>query len=252
MLARRLVPLVALLVVLTPTAALAQPAPLVVDDTTPNAGQTVNASGTGCPAAAVVRYELDERKIAPDGRADAAGGFAANILIPETTTVTRHTLSAECGTRLLAAAIDVAAQGAGALTVGPRLNPRQGETVQVSGTGCRTQADVGFLVGTRAITPGARSDNAGRFTANVLIPADTPLGATTITARCGPHSLARQIEVIAAGSQVGQVPRGGVQTGVAQGAAAPSGAGAGLGVVAAGIIVLAVPLVRRWLPGRDR
>lgn len=252
MLARRLVPLVALLAVLVPTAAWAQPAALAVDDATPNAGQTVNASGTGCAAAEVVRYELDERPVASDGRTDAAGAFAANILIPETTTVARHTLSAECGARVLAATLEVGRQGAGELTVGPRLNPRQGETVQVNGTGCRTQADVGFLVGTRAVTPGARSDNAGRFQANVLIAMDTPIGATTVTARCGSHSLSRQIEVLAAGSQVGQVPSGGVQTGVPEDPAAPTGAGTGLVLAVAGLVMLAVPALRGRLPGRSR
>lgn len=67
------------------------------DDTTPNAGQTIHVTGSGCVAGEDVAFAFDGTP-AGGAVADANGDFAGDVTVPSNATPGAHTITATCGT----------------------------------------------------------------------------------------------------------------------------------------------------------
>lgn len=220
------------------------PVPLIVDDDEPNAGQYVVVKGTGCLAGEPVFFGLDRERLEPTIQADPRGAFQAVVQIPpDTVPQVQYTLFAVCGNRAFSVAVTVGVQFQGELGVSD-TTPSPGDTVTLVGAGCQPDSVVTFFLDTTPLKPDGRANGFTAFKNDVTIPRGIRARTYTVSARCGPHALVAQVQV--QGGQVGQVPGGGVQTGLAA---------VGRGTRTAGVVppaaalllvgVVAVPRVRR-------
>lgn len=75
-------------------------------DTTPDQGQTITVSGTGCPANTPVGFFFDGT---PDGgtTSDANGNFSGPLTVPSNASSGTHTITATCGAVVMAFEITV-------------------------------------------------------------------------------------------------------------------------------------------------
>jgi hypothetical protein len=178
----------AVLVALTAVAALAllaSPASAAgkrtfkVDPDTVRAGQTVKVYGKGCRSRGYVRIYLDGVVI-DDDRADRAGVFVDYVEIPGSVDPGVHRMKAGCnGYRL----------GSADITVRPsrfKVSPRKvepGDTITVSGSGCKPGSYVTIKLDGGIIGDGRASGN-GRFSERVRIPGDTENDFYDVSARC--------------------------------------------------------------------
>lgn len=258
--------LLLLAVLLWPTSALAQspsptptptgmPAPVVVDDSTPNAGQTIYLTGAAgaCLPTDTVTFTIDTRMSGPNQVANAQGGFNGVVLVAETTTVGAHTLAAVCGVRTYSATLNVEALNAAVLAVS-NATPTVGTMLTASGVGCGPSQIVTFTLGTTRIGPDGVSGNDGRFAANILIPQTATVGRQQILATCGTFRQTGTVDVrSAAGAAVVQVtttPVGGVQTG--QMALAPGARTATLAIFGVTTLAALAAALPRWRAARVR
>jgi len=79
-------------------------------DTTPDPGQTITVSGTGCAPGDTVNLFLDGQP-AGSTTADANGNFSLPLTIPSNETAGTHTVTATCGAVVLSFEITVNAAG---------------------------------------------------------------------------------------------------------------------------------------------
>jgi hypothetical protein len=151
-----------------------------VSPKTVRAGQQVKAFGKGCNRNAFVRIYLDGIQIETD-RADRRGRFVDWVEIPNSADEGQHRMRASCSGR-----------GLGSVKINVlrsrfRVSPRrveQGDTVTVSGSGCRPGSYVTIKLDGRTIGDD-RASRQGKFIEAVQIPLRTRVGRHVISARCG-------------------------------------------------------------------
>ena len=75
-------------------------------DTTPDPGQTITVSGTGCAPGSNVNFLFDGQ---PNGgtTADGTGNFSGSLTVPSDASSGTHTVTAQCGAQVLAFEITV-------------------------------------------------------------------------------------------------------------------------------------------------
>jgi 5'-nucleotidase len=128
--------------------------------------------------------------------------------------------------------------------------PTPGQTITIEARTCEPGSTVTFSLGPGAVTlASATADAAGVATVQATIPADTPLGAHTITATCpapdgSTLTLSLAITVVPAGAATGGDPGSGALPRTGQDSSLPL-ARIGLGLAAIGGVLTAVAAKRR-------
>ena len=110
-------------------------------DTTPNPGQTITVSGTGCGAGETVNFFLDGQP-AGSTTADQNGNFSGPVTIPPNEPAGTHTITAECGTHVLGFEITVNPTAA----TSSLSRTGSSSTIPLSGVAFALLAVGGFLV----------------------------------------------------------------------------------------------------------
>jgi len=75
-------------------------------DITPDPGQTITVSGSGCPAHSPVDFFFDDQP-AGGTTADADGNFSGPVTVPSGASSGKHTVTAKCGTLVMGFEISV-------------------------------------------------------------------------------------------------------------------------------------------------
>jgi LPXTG-motif cell wall-anchored protein len=75
-------------------------------DNTPDAGQTITVSGTGCKAGETVNFFFDGEP-AGSTTADENGNFSGPVTVPPDASPGPHTITAQCGAVVMAFEIEV-------------------------------------------------------------------------------------------------------------------------------------------------
>lgn len=118
-------------------------------------------------------------------------------------------------------------------------NPAPGQQVVVSGSGFQPGTTVTVVLGNNLARTTATANAAGRFSARLTIPCDTPPGSQTITATGtgaggGTRTLTTTVNVRDSKCIGGNLPRTGSSSAVPL-----TAAGAGLVVIGAGAVIIA-------------
>lgn len=76
------------------------------DDTTPDPGQSITVSGTGCVPGEQVNFLFDGQP-AGGTTADADGNFSGSVTVPSDAAPGTHTITAQCGAQVMGFEITV-------------------------------------------------------------------------------------------------------------------------------------------------
>src|SRR4051812_37553513 len=85
---------------------------VAASDTTPNPGDTITVSGTGCPADTAVDFFFDGSP-AGSTTSDGSGAFSGQVTVPSDASSGTHTITVQCGSVVMALEITVSPATAG-------------------------------------------------------------------------------------------------------------------------------------------
>ena len=111
-------------------------------DLTPEPGQTITVSGTGCPAGEPVNFFFDGDP-AGSTTADQNGNFSGEVTVPSDAAPGTHTITASCGAQVLGFQIEVSRA---AIVAAPVARTGSSSTIPLTSIALALLAVGGLLV----------------------------------------------------------------------------------------------------------